>query len=247
MKIEQVKKLTSMPPSAPVAGPEKVRCINREFFIVTYETDSEKLKEVVPEPLLINAPIVKFEVIKMDDFRGFGSFTESGQVIPVEFKGQSGQYVHQMYLNNFPAIAAGREIWGFPKKYAQPELSYDSDCILGRVFFGKCEIARATMPYKWHAMDLDKVKQSMETEPGFLLKIIPDVDNTPLITQLVKYHMQDVVVKEAWSGPGALALFNHALAPMADLPVKKVLSAQHIIADLTLSWGEVVFDYNKAC
>ncbi|WP_413691759.1 acetoacetate decarboxylase [Psychromonas sp. KJ10-2] len=245
MNIEQIKKLTSMPATAPTVGPDKVRCINREFFIVTYETDSEALQAVVPEPLQFDQPIVKFEVIKMEDFRGFGSFTESGQVIPVTLDGQAGKYVHQMYLNNFPAIAAGREIWGFPKKYAQPELLYDSDCVLGRVFFGQCEIARATMPYKWHAMDLKQVKQSMESEPGYLLKIIPNADNTPLITQLVKYHMQDVVVKEAWSGPSALELFNHALAPMAELPVKKVLSAQHIIADLTLSWGEVVVDYQN--
>lgn len=245
MKIEQIKKLTSMPAAAPVVGPEKVRCINREFFIVTYETDADKLQEIVPEPLTFESPIVKFEVIKMDDFRGLGSFTESGQVIPVKLSGQPGQYVHQMYLDNFPAIAAGREIWGFPKKYAKPELTYDSDCLLGRVFFGQCEIARATMPYKWNAMDTDKVKTAMESEPGFLLKIIPNVDNTPGITQLVKYYMEDVVVKEAWSGRGALELFAHALAPMAELPVKKVISAQHIIADLTLSWGEVVIDYQK--
>ncbi len=243
MKMDKIKRLISMPPSASVVSGEKVRCVNREFFIVSYETDMEKLQEVVPEPLMLDRPIVKFEVIKMDDFRGLGSFTESGQVIPVNYDGKPGQYVHQMYLDNFPAIAAGREIWGFPKKYAKPELTYDSDCVLGQVFFGKCEIARATMPYKWHAMDLDKVQRSMETEPGFLLKVIPDVDNTPMIAQLVRYYMEDVVVKEAWSGPGALELFNHALAPMADLPVRKVISAQHIIADLTLSWGEVVHDY----
>jgi acetoacetate decarboxylase len=35
----------------------------------------------------------------------------------------------------------------------------------------------------------------------------------------------------------------HALAPLTDLPVLKVLSGVHLVADLTLNLGEVVHDY----
>jgi acetoacetate decarboxylase len=41
----------------------------------------------------------------------------------------------------------------------------------------------------------------------------------------------------------ALALAPHALAPVADLPVLGVVSATHLVADLTLGLGEVVHDY----
>jgi acetoacetate decarboxylase len=40
-------------------------------------------------------------------------------------------------------------------------------------------------------------------------------------------------------------LFNHALAPVADLPVREVVSAVHVLTDLTLGLGEVVHDYLK--
>jgi acetoacetate decarboxylase len=33
------------------------------------------------------------------------------------------------------------------------------------------------------------------------------------------------------------------LAPVADLPVKRVVGARHVIANLTLDIGEVAFDY----
>jgi acetoacetate decarboxylase len=33
------------------------------------------------------------------------------------------------------------------------------------------------------------------------------------------------------------------MAPVADLPVLEVVSATHILADLTLALGEVVHDY----
>jgi acetoacetate decarboxylase len=52
-------------------------------------------------------------------------------------------------------------------------------------------------------------------------------------------------LKGAWSGPAALQLFEHAMCNMARLPVRKVLSANHYLTDLTLGLGEVVFDYMK--
>jgi acetoacetate decarboxylase len=35
----------------------------------------------------------------------------------------------------------------------------------------------------------------------------------------------------------------HALAPVAELPVLEIMSATHILADLTLGLGKVVHDY----
>ncbi len=65
----------------------------------------------------------------------------------------------------------------------------------------------------------------------------------PRICELVRYYLEDVTVKGAWSGPAGLELFHHALAPVASLPVREVLGAVHILSDLTLGLGEVVHDY----
>jgi acetoacetate decarboxylase len=35
----------------------------------------------------------------------------------------------------------------------------------------------------------------------------------------------------------------HALAPVADLPVRRVVGARQVVANLTLDIGEVAFDY----
>ena len=50
-------------------------------------------------------------------------------------------------------------------------------------------------------------------------------------------------MKGAWTGPAALELHPHALAPVADLPVLEVVSGLHILTDLTLGLGKVAFDY----
>ena len=37
----------------------------------------------------------------------------------------------------------------------------------------------------------------------------------------------------------------HVNAPAADLTVRRVIGAHHLLADLTLPYGRVVYDYNK--
>jgi acetoacetate decarboxylase len=73
--------------------------------------------------------------------------------------------------------------------------------------------------------------------------IVPHVDGTPRICELVEYELTDVNLKGAWTGPTALTLSSHALAPLAELPVLEIVSGMHIIADLTLPLGKVVHDY----
>ena len=98
------------------------------------------------------------------------------------------------------------------------------------------------MGYKHQALDGAAVRAALQA-PNYLLKIIPHVDGSPRICELVRYLLQDITVKGAWSGPAALELFQHALAPVAQLPVLQVISGTHIISDMTLGLGEVVHDY----
>ena len=232
----------AMPLTNPSYPRGPYRFVNREYLIITYRTDPDALRAVVPEPLEFTDPIVKYEFIRMPDSTGFGDYTESGQVIPVSFQGVSGGYVHSMYLNDDAPIAGGREIWGFPKKLAEPSLRAEKDTLVGTLDYGGIRVANGTMGYKHRALDHAAVHKSL-LAPSYLLKIVPHVDCTPRICELVRYFLTDVTVKGAWSGPAGLELFDHALAPVAELPVLNVLSATHILADLTLGLGEVIHDY----
>lgn len=241
-EAEVKQKAFAMPITRPSYPKGPYRFINREYLIITYETDLDLLREVVPAPLEVTEPLVKFEFIRMPDSTGFGDYTESGQVIPVHYKGKAGSYTHAMYLDDHPPIAGGREIWGFPKKLAQPELQVINETLLGTLEYGPCRIATATMGYKYETLDTKKLAESM-TYPNYLLKIIPHVDGSTRICELVEYHLADITVKGAWQGPAQLELAHHALAPVASLPVRRIVSAIHLQSDLTLPYGKVVHDY----
>src|SRR5262249_22781855 len=113
---------------------------------------------------------------------------------------------------------------------------------VGTLDYGPLRIATGTMGYKHKAADLAAVKTALEA-PNFLLKIIPHVDGTPRICEIVEYYLEEIDLKGAWTVPVALSLAHHALAPVAELPVLEVVSGMHIIADLTLGLGKVVHDY----
>lgn len=241
-KTQIIENAFSMPYHSKAYPKGPYRFIDREYMIITYETDIDILREIVPEPLEVTEPLVNYEWIRMPDASGFGDYTESGQVIPVRYKGRQGTYSHSMYLNDFSPIAAGREIWGFPKKLAYPSLKVEKDTLIGLLDYGSIRVATGTMSYKYHTLDIKAVEKSM-VEPSYLLKIIPHVDGSTRICELIEYNLSDVIVKGAWTGDAQLQLYHHALAPVAALPVKRVVKATHILADLTLPYGRVAFDY----
>jgi acetoacetate decarboxylase len=101
MKVEDVRRTAySMPLTSPSFPPGPYRFFNREYFVIAYRTDPEALAAVVPEPLEVTEPVVKYEFIRMPDSTGFGDYTETGQVIPVRLNGEEGAYTHAMYLDD---------------------------------------------------------------------------------------------------------------------------------------------------
>lgn len=245
MNRDTILRLPSMPAASPSYPPGPYRFIDRQYFIVIYESDPAAIRDAVPEPLEpAKENLVYYEWIRMPDSSGFGDYTESGVVIPCSYKGAPCNFTAQMYLDDDPPVAAGREIWGFPKKYAHPKLAVASDTLTGTLEYAGERVATGTMGYKHEvfARDPNKTVAAL-SKLQVNLKLIPDVDGKPAIAQLVAYNLTDIAVKGSWSGPARLHLIPHVNAPVADLPVRRIVGARHFVADLTLPYGRVLHDY----
>ena len=253
MKIPEILRQPSMPIAGPSYPAGPYRFVDREYFIVTYKSDPDAIREAVPEPLQPDgSDTVLYEFIRMPDSSGFGDYTESGIVIPCTFAGESVNFVAQMYLDCEPPIAGGREVWGFPKKHAKPNLTVASDTLTATLEYAGQQVALGTMGYKHRNLLLEPTesaltaKQVMAAKLGKTqvnLKLIPHVDGSLAIAQLVAFNLTDILLKGAWSGPARLHLVPHVNAPVADLPVRGVVGGSHIICDLTLPYGRVLYDY----
>ncbi|MDF2565387.1 MAG: Acetoacetate decarboxylase [Massilibacillus sp.] len=244
MLKSEVAKCFTTPLTSPAFPKTIYRFSNREYLNIIYRTDLTALRKVVPEPLEIIDPLVRFEVMRMPDVTGLGSYTESGQAIAVRFNGEEGDYLHAMYLDNLPAIAFGREVSAFPKLLGAPKLYVDNDTLVGTLDYGSLRVATATMGYKHFPLDPAKAFDEI-SRPTFMIKIMRGYTGEPKICELVRTQTTDITIHGAWKGPARLQLFAHALAPLSDLPVLEVISASHILTDLTLAPVKAVYDYLK--
>src|SRR6201999_2131754 len=131
-------------------------------------------------------------------------------------------------MDRAPPIAAGRDIWGFPKKYAHPKLEVVKDTLTGTLEYGGQFVAMGTMGYKHESMTGNGVATTAAlSRTQINLKIIPGIDGTPEICQLVALNLTDITVKGSWRGPGRRQLIPHVNAPVADLPVRNLVEAHH--------------------
>ena len=255
MKETDIFTLASVPIASPSYPKGPYRFIDREFMIITYKSDADAIRDALPEPLEPDgSDTVLYEFIKMPDSAGFGDYTESGVVIPALYENAPVNFTAQMYLDDEPPISGGREIWGFPKKLGNPKLEVIHDTLTGRLYYADVLVAVGTMSYK-HENIMSDVNNHYICDPRAIeekisktqvnLKLIPDIDGSIAIAQLVAYNLIDISVKGAWSGPARLQLHAHVNAPVADLPVKKTLHGLHFIADLTLPYGRILYDYKR--
>ena len=245
MTPDEILALASMPPGNPSYPFGPYRFVDREYFNVIYESDPAAIRVMLPEPLEPDGSnTVVYEWINMPDSSGFGAYQESGIVIPCTLDGKAVNYTAMMFLNLEPPITAGREIWGFPKRWGEHALWVEKDTLTGTLSYAGQRVAMGTMVYKHDTACDDPDACAAElAKTAVNLKLIPCVSGKLRIAELVAFNMTEITVKGFWRGRARLHLVPHVNAPVADLPVRRIVEGQHIIADLSLPYGRVVHDY----
>ena len=244
MKKSDVKALASMPLQSPTYPRGPYRFFNRKYMVIHYRSDPALIREALPEPLEPAGDTMAVQWVDMPDGEGFGAYQATAQVIPCMLKGESCNFVSQMYLDNTSPLAGGREIWGYPMKFGKAVLTTNADTLTGTLHYATQSVAVGTMVYKHDAFRADHRKEGEHlTRTQITLKLIPDIDGTPAIAQLVAVRFENVIVHGAWTGHARLELVPSVNCALADLPVKEVLGGLHMVTDMTLPYGKVVHDY----
>lgn len=231
----------SMPIHSPSFTNSPVWLRDRPALTITYRTDPERIRAIVPEPLEIDDPLVSLTFLHMAG-QGIGDYYEFAQSISCSYEGERLSFRPLMIAENVTAIISGREILGLPKKHGYPLLEQKGNSFVGTLRMDDILVAQASMTYKYAEWDIDAAEAALNI-PGVVLKIIPDEIGNVRSAELIKISYSDLTVKEAWSGPGSVNLFANHLAPLADLPVKEIVAVRHTVCDCKLLPGQLLFDY----
>ncbi len=144
-----MERLKAIPISAPLYEFKKNETFfypDSKFLMVTFSVDREDIKELVPPPLIVGkSPMVICYVAYFKD-SFVGNYHEAATFIEARLKTKTtkdmGWYCNSMFVDNDAAMAAGREIYGFPKKIAEFKLFTEKGKQIGIVKRNGIEIMK---------------------------------------------------------------------------------------------------------
>jgi acetoacetate decarboxylase len=218
----------TLPVDSPLYTPFPLFYEDVRILLFPYLTDAAAAAALVPSQfeLVPGDPAGKYAICQVVfakyPFSNIGAYNEVAQTVVVSYKGTIGAYAIRLHVTNDQAMAAGREIGGFPKRLGN--ISFDE----GSTFLSVLT-SPTGLPICSGELDaVQPVQNSGVDHPTtfFSLRIIPNpVDATkPSICQLI----QTVWVLHGgtmWSGRGRLHFTGASgLHPYDALPIVRQMA-----------------------
>lgn len=243
-RADIVKSGFSTPLDAPMVPPFPFTFRDAEILTLTYRTDPEAIRALLPEPLVSAGDRVMIHVYRMNDTDWLGPYHEVNVMVGATLPGKAtGAYSPWLFLSSDIGVAHGRELHGQPKKLGNPKLEFRGDLIVGSLERNGIDVLTGTMPYKQTKAEITDLSAIFPFATNLNLKAIDHIDGTPAIRQLTSRQLADVQVTECWRGPCTVELRPNAQAPLHRLPVVEMLDGFYWKATFTLVRGVILHDY----
>ncbi len=214
------------------------------FQTVFFQVDPTRMAPFLPAPLAPHPDglCVAFG-IDVPFSSSYGPFHESGIQIQALFQEQPVFFNSHLYLDNVPAICAGRERWGAPKEFAQVDIEQQHNLVTCRTCKEGVEIMTISSDLGQPVQESDLIPMF----PSFRLKAIPRADGPgPAIRQLVEATPVEVTSHLLYKGKGTVAFAGSATSDLRPFTPLAEVAAFYQIASYTETYGRVVHDYLAA-
>lgn len=209
------------------AGPDGPKMWSRNLLAI-YETEPELVAAVLPRPLEPTEPHVRVNYAQVDMPDG-SPLSAATFAVKCRHGDRQGSYDLLMIMNTEQAVVGGRETYGEPKKLGEASIRRDGDDIVAVMTRRGIDLAEVR----------GRVVEQLPLEPrseryAFYFKFLLDpaggrFDADP---ELVHVHRtQEDRVRERVEGE--LILRDSPFDPVADLPVRRLLSITYTESNQT--------------
>jgi acetoacetate decarboxylase len=211
----------------------------------TYEADPEAIARMLPPGVKpdSNPPICELWVCDYPSTT-FGPYLEAYVIVRVELDGVRYWYQPVIFTNREPALAAGREIWGFAKKLATMEWREEAEQI---IFTVERPIGKRLMTFTLTRDRLAKPEE-VESLPILSLRYIPqsDPDRAPAAAELVRLDVEGGLHETPvlWAGRASVTFDSPSeVDPWHLFTPTRILAGHVQTVNFSLPLGKVVKDY----
>lgn len=241
--IEMKEQSTSMPIHAPAFPDPFVpyECPDYVSLYAVVEMDEAEVRRILS--------YTDFEyvsnqaVISITDFSNCNKipYMDSAIVIPIKYGNKYGGYYIYEYENNDAAIAAGRELWGYPKKYADISLIEKDGIYSGEVKKdGKVFLEIKST----HSNDIAEMEEPQVTPHLNIRTILHPGGDDPIRQIIERDTSPDFVLKEKFNVNVELKMTSTQFEPLDQLKPLKILCGGVVKGDFYATkkngWGKVI-------
>jgi acetoacetate decarboxylase len=166
----------------PMGSKYLYQCPDNKTLTVYAKIDPDVIKkylEPTPFEYVDNAFMVYISDFTNADI---GPFWDCGVVIPAKYKNVTGGHFLFEYENQDYSIVAGRELWGYPKKYAEVNMVETMDRLIATAVKNGREIIRLELDLK---NKCDAQVPDTKFVPHLMLHTIPNADGPGIFSQRV--------------------------------------------------------------
>jgi acetoacetate decarboxylase len=234
--------------------PFVVEFVGAEMLMAAFQTDSDTVARILPEPLTPAAEPVAIAFVARYPQTTVGIAYEEGALFVQACLGQeSGLYCLAMPVTDDMAMVYGRETFGFPKKMADAITLDDSGAqVVGAVTRKGTEILRIELEPQAPAQPSDSSVFAHEAVDrdgrpcwevlSFLFKFFPSPSGKSLdyLPRLIRQRTLLCPRPGIRTGKGRVVLKSSDFDPLGDIPVGRVIACTHGIWDNTMLRGRVM-------
>lgn len=166
-------------------------------------------------------------------------FMDAGIVIPVRFGEHEGGYFLFEYEDNDAAIAAGRDLWGYPKKFGTITLEEEEGGVTARVV--RHGVPLISIACRFEGIEAEPLKIT----PHLNIHIQPAPDGTILNKRVIARDTSpDFRLASCRWGSAEVLLGSLPTDPISPLGPMRVLAANYTVGDFFATnengWGRTI-------
>ena len=235
----------NIPPSDPFYPPLPAIYRNVRFQFLFFTAAVDAVAGYLPEPLEPSPDgLCVASGLDIPFCSAYGPFLEAFVLLKCRFRGQTGFYSTHVFHNGPAGIAAGREVYGTPKVFADLDVRQIERSMYTEARMGGVPVIRLSTV----ATEGAPPDAMPRLAPAWRLKIIPRADGPgPAIKQLIDAGpaARDVTVHYCARGSGSV---HFEASPYVDLTPLQPLTcgdAFYLESSYSEYYGEITYDYLK--
>jgi acetoacetate decarboxylase len=213
--------------------------VDAKVFLALFNPTEESIKALLPPPLCPSQMPLAGLLFAEQPCKETGTFMESGMLVQCMFSNpktkeeEVGVYFCYDYVDTDVAQAAGREIWGYPRKRAEISLDWKKDTLVGMAKRDGVTILKATCT-------LADEGEWIDSGPNINVKAIPSVTGKGYDLGIITAAYLRYDVKKGRSGDVKVELHNGPNDDFSKVVIESNMIGLCFDCDILVPEGKIV-------